>query len=743
MELAPGKRLSFYEILGPLGAGGMAEVYRALDTRLEREVALKVLPEHLADDEVALTRFEREARTLASLTHPNIGAIHGVDQVEDICFLVLELVPGEDLARRFERGALPVAEVLEIGRQVAEGLAVAHKAGVVHRDLKPANVVVTPDGRAKILDFGLAKKLTYESSATSESDESTLTGEGTILGTADYMSPEQSRGREVDERTDRWAFGCLLFELLSGERIFPADSVPDKLAAIHADEPRWDALPSTTPPAVRALIERCLEKDAESRTIDLEEAARILAGTAAAPPKAPTLSIAVLPFANSGSKAEDEYFSDGIADEVRNALGLLPGLRVAARTSSFAFKDRSADTIEIGAKLGVSRVLEGSVRRAGERLRITVQLIDAKNGYQLWSERFDRETGDIFDVQDEVAAAVAAALREELGATEAPTLAPRRTSNLEAYDRYLQGQFHLRQRGSALEQAVLAFRGALELDPDLADAHAGLAMAYSLLSYYGSRRPHKMMPCARAAAERALAINPKLAAAHTALAWVHMIYDWDDACAQSEFQAALRFEPDAVQPRLWYGAYILSLFQGRTTEGLAMCREAVELDPLSGSAHCQLGVALNFAGCPEEALATLGAQLDDHPTSYLLWFHHALSRFNLGDIEGARTDLEHAVHLSSMNAWAMGLLGATHARLGDQDRALAIQGELEREDFIAPFCLAMTPATLGRSDEALAHLENGIGERDGLMRVLPAFRVFDDLRSTPRYAAVARQAKTR
>ncbi len=607
--------------------------------------------------------------------------------------------------------------------------------------------MVTPDGRAKILDFGLAKKLTYETTGTSSPDESTLTGEGTILGTADYMSPEQSRGREVDERTDRWAFGCLLFELLSGERIFPAESVPDKLAAIHADEPHWDALPATTPADMRALVESCLNKDAALRTIDLGEAARILAGTAPAPPpNKPALSIAVLPFANSGS-TDDEYFSDGIADEVRNALGLLSGLRVAARTSSFAFKANASDAVEIGSKLGVTRVLEGSVRRADQRLRIAVQLIDAQNGYQLWSERFDRETGDIFDVQDEVAAAVVTALRNELGgelgATEAPALVPRRTGNLEAYDRYLQGQFHLRQRGSALEQAVLAFRGALELDAELADAHAGLAQAYSLLSYYGSRRPHEMMPCARAAAQRALAIDPGLASAHTALAWVHMIYDWDDACAQSEFQAALRFEPDAVQARLWYGAYILSLFQGRASEGLAMCREAVELDPLSGSAHSQLGVALNFAGCPEEALSTLGAQLPHHPTSYLLWFHHALSRFNLGDVEGARTDLEHAVHLSSMNAWAKGLLGATYARLGDEERALAIQHELERADFTAPFCLGMTPSALGRTDEALTHLENGIAERDGLMRVLPAFRVFDGLRSTPRYAEVARQANTR
>ncbi|MEM7311385.1 MAG: serine/threonine-protein kinase [Planctomycetota bacterium] len=743
MALASGQTLGFYRILAPLGAGGMGEVYRALDTRLGREVAVKVLPEHFAESEDALRRFEREARTLASLNHPNVAAIYGIDQVEDACFLVLELVPGEDLARRAARGAVPVGEALSIARQVAEGLAAAHGAGVVHRDVKPANVVVTPDGRAKVLDFGVAKRAAALEGADDGGDDGSVTAAGALLGTIDYMSPEQSRGREVDERADLWAFGCVLYELLTGTRIFPADSVADKLAAIAADEPDWSLLPTDTPASVHELLRRCLSKNAGSRPARMDDAVRVLAGAPGvlAAPKA--ASIAVLPFANSGADPADEYFSDGFTDEIIGALGHVPGLSVAARSSSFSLKGRAVDAAEIGAKLGVTHLMEGSVRRAGERVRIAAQLVDVETGYQRWSQRFDGELSGLFDLQDEVASAVAAAMRVELGEGVPAPAAPRPTSDMEAYDRYLQGRFLLQQRGSVLEQAVQAYEGALRLDPQLAAAHAGLAEAYGLLSYYGSRRPHELMPLARDAARRAIALDADHAEARTALGWVHLMYDWDDAAAERELRAALRLDPRAVQARLWYGGYLLALLGGRHDEGIALCREATAIDPLSGAAHGQLGVACNFSRRPEEALAVLTPQLEAHAGAYMLRFHRGLAFSNLGEHGRAREDLERAVQLSAMDAWAAGLLGAQYAYLGDDGRAAEVQARLVAEDaagYASPFCLAMTPSAQGRFDEALAQLERGIAERDGLLRVVPAFGVFDRLREDERYAALAARA---
>ena len=744
MPFERGQVLSYYEILAPLGAGGMGEVYRARDTRLDREVAIKVLSDHLSEEAEPLMRFEREAKALASLSHPNIAQVYGIDQVGDVCFIVLELVDGEDLELRLKRGALPVREALAIGRQIAEGLQAAHAAGVVHRDLKPANVVLALDGRAKLVDFGLAKRLCFESATQAQactgSVDSGLTGDGRLLGTIDYMSPEQSRGREVDECTDIWAFGCLLYELLAGTRIFPADSVADKLAAIAADTPDWSALPTATPQSVRRLLERCLEKDAAQRPASFEEVRQALSGAEAAPE---TQSIAVLPFANSSSDPDDEYFSDGITDEILNALNGLPNLSVAARTSSFALRERALDVSEIGTSLGVTCVLEGSVRRAGDRVRISVRLVEVAGGYQVWSERFDCKLGDIFDLQDRVASQVAAALSVELGPAPEERLVPRRTGDPEAYDRYLQGRFLLGQRGSALEQAAKVFQTAIDLDPEFAAAHAGLAEAWGLTSLYGSRRPHERMPRAREAAERALELDPNVAEAHTALGWVRLTYDWDAAAAGREFQAALRLDPRAVQARLWHGAYVLTLVEGKPDEGIALCREATEIDPLSGSALGQLAVAQNFAGRERDALATIQRTIEAETTSYMIWFHRGLAHFNLGEYEAAQRDLERAASLTSMNVWARSLLAATYAKKGETRCAEALQRALVHDDetgYVSPACLALTPAVLGRTDRAFAHLEDAIRERDGIMRTLPIWRALDPLREDPRFADLLERA---
>src|SRR5262252_2447911 len=415
MPLAPGIRLGPYEILAPLGAGGMGEVYRARDERLGRDVAIKSLPTAVAVEPARLARFRREAQTIAALNHANIAAIYGLEESAGVPYLVLELVEGESLAARLSRGALPPRETLALGIQIASAVEAAHERGIVHRDLKPGNVMITRSGTAKVVDFGLARN---EPAVTLDDDftaSPTLTAQagatlvGTVVGTAAYMSPEQARGKPVDRRTDIWSFGCVMFECLAGRRAFAGDTAPDLIARILEREPDWSALPEATPARAREILKRCLRKDADARPRDIRDVRLELQEVAAGgrSERSSEKSVAVLPFENL-SGPEDEYFADGVTDEILNALAHLEGLRVAARTSCFAFKGRREDLRAIGERLDVATVLEGTVRRSGTRLRITVQLANAADGYQLWSERYDREMTDVFAVQDEIAHAIAA-----------------------------------------------------------------------------------------------------------------------------------------------------------------------------------------------------------------------------------------------------------------------------------------------------------------------------------------------
>src|SRR5688572_23764142 len=510
MPLSPGHRLGPYEIVAPIGAGGMGEVYKATDTRLGRTVAIKTLEGAHGD------RFQQEARAVAALNHPHICVLYDVGPG----YLVMEYIEGQPL-----HGPLPLADVLRVATQVADALDAAHAKGILHRDLKPANIMMTTSG-AKLLDFGLAKIV------AEATDDATRTMAGTVLGTASYMSPEQAQGKAADARSDVFSFGAVLYELLTGKRVFERESLLDTLNAVVREEP----LPPDSPAS--SVVMRCLAKQPDKRFQTIAEVRAALQQLRSKPADVvpATPSIAVLPFANMSHNADDEYFSDGLAEEIINALAQVPGLKVIARTSAFAFKGKNEDIRKIAETLGVTNVLEGSVRRAGSRIRVTAQLIQAYDGTHLWSQRYDREMADVFDVQDEISAAIADALKLKLA--PAPE---RRMPKVAAYEAYLkyrsyQWQFtpETTQRSrECLEQAIA-------LDPAFALPYVGLADSYLALSAVGAIPSHDAMPRARELATRALEIDPDLPEAHAMLGIVAGHYDFDWAEAARRFKAAER-----------------------------------------------------------------------------------------------------------------------------------------------------------------------------------------------------------
>ena len=596
-----GRQYGSYRIASLLGAGGMGEVYRARDTRLDRDVAIKTLPPEFARDPGRLARLRREARTLASLNHPNIAAIYGLEESDALTYLVLELAEGDSL-----RGPLPLSQALDRASQVAEALEAAHEHGIIHRDLKPANVKVTSHGRIKVLDFGLAKAISATESTPDLSQPVAVSSVGTVtglvLGTPGYMSPEQARGAEVDQRTDIWAFGCLLYELLAGRRAFESETVSGTVAAVLDDEPDWQALPVDSPPTIRALLRQCLQKDAKQRLNSIAEAratledlqrgaAVPLAGAPHTAPErhaAPTASLAVLPFANLSADPDDEFLSDGIADDLLTALSRLPGLRVPGRTSCFAFKGRQEDLRRIGQLLGVQTVLQGSVRRTGSRLRITVQLINVADGFHLWSERYDREMSDVLAVQDEIAQAITAALVPNLVAERPAGVIKPSTGSIDAYELCLRARYHHQKRTpDGLGMALRLFEQAAARDPTSAPAHAGVAHVCLLLCYFGGLPTREGMPRMKTAALRALELDDTLAVTHVRVADALCFKDWDWAGAEREFLRALERDPDSAEALCRYGLFLWA--RRRSPEALVQLRKALDLDPFSLDTNWFLG----------------------------------------------------------------------------------------------------------------------------------------------------------
>jgi TolB-like protein len=750
MGIGPGTRLGPYEIATQLGVGGMGEVYRATDRDLKRQVAIKVLPEAVAGDGERLARFRREAEVLAALNHPNIAAIYGLERRGAVPALVMELVEGPTLADRIAQGAIPVDEALPIAGQIAEALKAAHERGIIHRDLKPANVKVRSDGTVKVLDFGLARAMESPGAGAIEDDVATgalppssgATRAGAILGTAAYMSPEQAQGRPLDERSDIFSFGVVLYELVSGRRPFTGGSAVEVMSAVIRDEPpRVDV-----PEAVAAVLLRCLAKRAADRFASMAEVRAALhgipahAGNVSATREQP--SIAVLPFANMSADPENEFFCDGIAEEITGALGKVERLRVAGRTSAFTFKNRTADLREIGRTLNVGTVLEGSVRRAGNRLRISAQLVKVADGYQLWSERYDRQMEDVFEIQDEIALAVVEALKVKLLGEEKAAVLKRSTDDPEAYQLCLKA-YHAwaRWTDEGFRTAMRLFEEALSRDPSYAMAHFGLGDCHASWLILGRESPQPYLERSRAELEAAIRLDPGLADAHGVLALVEGMYEWNWAGAESRYRTALALDPRSAHICNVYGLFLA--ITGRYDEAIATYRRAIELDPLGPLWNaCYAQTLLGARDC-DGALRQARATLDLVPDYWFALQLAGQAQVASGDMAGAITTFERAVKASAEVPYTIGLLGNALARAGRRAEALAQLANLEargRSRYVPGLALAFVHAGLDQRDEAFALMERDRQVHGPwLTQSISVNATLDPLRSDPRFQDLRRR----
>jgi eukaryotic-like serine/threonine-protein kinase len=746
-----GTRLGPYEILAPLGAGGMGEVYRARDPRLAREVAVKVLPNPRDASADALDRFHREARAVAALSHPNIMAIHDVGEQDGIAYAVMELLEGETLRERLSASAIPARKSVEYALQIARGLAAAHERGIVHRDLKPENVFVTREGLVKILDFGLALLSRGAGAAGDVSQTPTAgTQPGIVLGTAGYMSPEQVRGRPLDHRSDLFALGTILFEMLTGRRAFRGDSPADLLLAVLQDDPM--AAPSGTqiPSELSRIVAHCLEKEPGERFQNARDLAFALealqsgaspsgAVSGAAPPEA---SIAVLPFRNLSPDREAQYFSDGMTEEIISALSGMPALRVAARTSSFAFRGKDTDIRQIGRELGVRCVLEGSVRQAGQQLRVTAQLIDVNSGYHLWSERYDRRMEDVFAVQDEIARAIAEKLQVRLvGGSGALVAKP--TENIAAYDSYLKGRYDWNLR--RLKSAAAHFQAAIERDPDFALAHLALADSYAVWGFYGGIPCWEAFGRGRAAAESAARIAPDSGGVHLSLGILEHYYGWDTAREEQELVRASELDPRSMDPWAWLS--LLYGVTGRPEQALDCGRRAVELEPHSANARTAGAWAHMGSRHFEEAIAELQKAVDLDPDAAFPRWSLGVAQQYSGALPEAVATFERVVAATGReHTFELALLSGALAASGRTPEARAIVEELEqtaKRSYVPPYDLSLALAALGERDRALDALEQAFDQRNALLWYRIHMPTFDALRGEPRFHAIAdRLART-
>jgi eukaryotic-like serine/threonine-protein kinase len=752
MTLVSGVRLGRYEILGPLGAGGMGEVYRARDTRLDRTVAVKVLPEALQGDDEALSRFEREARAIAALSHPNILAIHDFGHEGNVSYSVTELLEGETLRTALARGPLASRRAFEIGAAVAEGLSAAHARGIVHRDVKPENVFLISHGVVKILDFGLARHNDPGShSADTRSPTVGGTTPGIVLGTVGYMSPEQVRGEPADARSDIFALGCVLYEMLTGRRAFEGATAAEAFAAVLRDEPAALKEASGGVPAEAVpILRHCLEKNPEQRYQTARDLAFALreavsrAVRAVATPAAPSGamdSLAVLPFENAGHDAELEYLSEGIAESLTRAFSRLPGLRVISRSAVARYRGREIDPARAGRELSVRAVLTGRVFARGNRLSLSTELVDVHDDRQIWGQAYQRTLDDVFSLQEQLAAEIAEQLRPTLAAPSPAARVTTHAPKAEAYQLYLKGRYWWNRRPEeGFLDGLEYFQKSIEADPSFALSYSGLADCYITLGSWesGILPPNEAFLKARTLARKALELDDRSAESHASLGYALFHYDWDFEQAEQEMQRAIALNPGYAAAHHWYSHVLLPL--GRTETSLTESLAAVAIDPLDFIMNAHLAWHYYFAGDYDHAIEAAAKPI----ISGHFWspFFSGLAYEQKGMLAEAIQQLEQAVARSPDSTYPVAALAHAHALAGDSGRAgrmLADLRELSRRRFVPSYDLAIIHLGLGETESACELLERALDERSSWLIHLNVDPRLAPLRDRPRFQGLVRR----
>jgi eukaryotic-like serine/threonine-protein kinase len=788
-----GERLGPYEIVAPIGRGGMGVVYRARDPRLDRQVAIKVLHAETSADTQARERFRREAMAIAALDHPYICKIFEIGEEEKTLYLVMELVGGDTLHQRLRSGPLPMPEALRVAGEIAEALHEAHAGGFLHRDLKPSNIMLSAQGHVKVMDFGLSKRLEPVASpdaTTLDAGEAPLTRDGAIVGTPDYMSPEQLKGRRLDARSDLFSFGVMLAEMTSGTHPFRGASTMETISAVVSEPP---SLGANVPDGVSAVVRRLLSKEVEKRHASAAEVrdelarlmvpsgsitpppaavaahggrkpragaalaagAAVLASAAAvwllrrpppadagAAPPAAIRSIAVLPLDNySGDPAQD-YFAEGMTDELTSDLARISRLRVISRGSAMQFNGKSRPpTREIAKILGVDAVVEGSVIRAGDRVRITAQLIDAKADRHLWAKSFERSSRDVLALQEELAAAIANEIHVQLTPAEKSRLSSARQVVPEAYDAYLKGRYFFnRPSDENLQKAIAHFEEAVKRSPDFAPAYSGLSDAYLWAGYNeGFITASAARPKAKETAEKAIALDDQSAEAHASLATYKLFYEYDWAGMEREFRRAISLNPGYAFAHDQFGLGLA--FLGRNEESIAEGKRAAELDPLSPQILVDACMGYMNKGdfSSAKALARRAAELD--PSYFFPPFIEGWADLGAGKPAEALPALAKARALGAP-AFVTAFLYSAHGAAGDRARALQGIEALKKISLggeVSPFNLAMVHLGLGDRARAIDALERAYATDSQWMGWLYRDPLFASLREEPRFKALVKK----